>query len=97
MFKYYDKDFSTYKINILLVTERNNREEITILLESMSINYPVIYDDNHEFVNKNKFMKNPLLYSFVINKKKEIIWLGSPITDKRTWDLFCKQMQKKKG
>ena len=96
MLKYYDKDFSTYKTNILLITERENREEITMLLKNKSINYPVIFDDNHEFVNKNKFMKNPLFYTFVINNKKEIVWIGSPITDKRTWDLFCKQMQKNK-
>ena len=95
MYKYYDQDFSTYRTKILLVTERNNEKEITMLLESMSINYPVVYDDNNEFVNKNKFV-NPLLYTFAINKKKEIIWIGSPITDDKTWHLFCKQMQKEK-
>ena len=96
IFKHYNSIFSLYNTNIVLITERSNQEEITMLLNKMDINYPIIYDDNYEFINKNKLMTDPILYTFVINAKKEIIWIGSPITDSKTWDLFYKLIQKTK-
>lgn len=94
--KLYREQLSKFNTEVLLFTKGSSKNEVESVLYDMKIEYPVIYYNNDEFIIKNKLTDNPLLHTFVINKEKNVIWIGSPIKNQKSWDLFCKMMRKLK-
>ena len=81
------------KMNTGIVLIVNNPEEEVVYntLESLQLEFPVTFDKLSTIKQKNDILINKSV--FMINKEKEVIWLGLPIQNEKTWDLFCKTIQ----
>lgn len=92
------KQFSLYDFNqlhseILLVIRVVDENKTNEILNNLCIDYPVIYDRNGEFREFNYFLNEPIFKTFVIDKQKNIIWMGLPIETSKTWKLFNKMIK----
>lgn len=92
MLKLYRERFMEFDIRILLIVQKKYKN-IKSILDDMRIDFPVFYD-NSEFIVENKLVDNPVLHTFLINRKKKVIWIGSPIRTEDSWNLFCQMMKK---
>ncbi len=89
--KYELADLST---GVLLVLEDNDRKtEISELISDMHIDFDYVFDENNMFRSANPLMaENPLCDMCLIDKKREIIWLGSPIQNSESMERYRKLM-----
>lgn len=85
-------DFDQLYTEHLLVVRSVDEIKIKEILNNLFIDYPVIYDRNGEFKKLNKFLSESIFKTFVIDKCKSIVWLGSPIETNKTWKLFNKMI-----
>ncbi len=92
MLKLYKEKFIEFNTGILIIAQRKDKN-VKSILDNMGIDFPIFYDDS-EFILKNKLMYNSLLHTFLINREKKVIWVGSPIRTENSWNLFCQMMKK---
>lgn len=92
MLKMYKEKFIEFNIDILIIAQRKNKN-VESILDNMGIDFPIFFD-NSEFIIKNKLMYNSLLHTFLINREKKVIWVGSPIRTENSWNIFCQMMKK---
>ena len=90
--KYYQREVNKYKIKNILIAQSAEHDLIKYF-DDFGISYPVIFDAKGEFKLKNKLSDNPKYHTIIINKDKKVIWIGSPVLDHRTWDLFIQMLK----
>jgi hypothetical protein len=92
----YGKSFDKYKTGVLLVIRSTEKEEnIRNLLKSDKIEYPCIFDSDGSFKTNNPVYEQTEENVIAVDKNKNVIFTGSPIKDRETWDNFMKRIKPK--
>lgn len=58
------------------------------------IEYPVIYDTNNAFIQENKLPASSQFHTFLLDKDNKIILIGSPVGNKKIWELYKEKIRK---
>jgi hypothetical protein len=94
LFKQYEDQLrNQFNTEILLVIQNIDYDYVNTVLSNINIYYPFILDISKEFKTINKIPDIHKYQTFLINKEKEIIWIGSPVINKNLWNLFTQAMQ----
>jgi hypothetical protein len=89
---YKDQLKNQFYTDILLIVQNTDRDAIENLLSEMSIRFPFLLDPEKKFKTENGIPDKPIYQTFIINEKKEIIWVGSPVETKESWTVYKKMM-----
>lgn len=54
----------------------------------MEIEYPILLDTENVFKTKYIRSEDFKLYTFVVDTNKNIIWVGNPLYDSQSWNMF---------
>lgn len=92
--QYMVHDFSKVLTDNLIIINNFDEERVRKILSELYIDYPVLFDKTGEFKKKNYFLTEDFFKYFVIDKRKKIIWLGSPIETSKSWMLYNKLIRK---
>lgn len=84
----YDDFLCDERLDITLIFGINNQQFISNLLSKDYINYPYIIDKKRALIKNNPFLLKEKFRTFIIDRKKTIIWLGTPLLSQKSWNLF---------
>ena len=97
MFSYHADMLAESKTDVclLLSTQGNEeKEEILSRISQMDLFYAHLFDENNSSVSNNKYLKNPLCQTFVIDKNYRVIWVGNPIRSEESIKLYTEMILK---
>ena len=77
-----------YDVGFLFVVQSNNYREFEYKLSLNHFIYPIIYDPKDEFNKLNKFPKEELFRTFLLDDKNRVVLIGSPLNNKKLSDLY---------
>jgi len=94
--KYNLHNLESYGVDIVFVVSESIYAKMGIdsVLKQNGLDYLVLLDLKDQFRQYNEFLYNPVYTVFVIDRDYKIIWLGSPIKDEDTWNLFLARIKK---
>lgn len=97
MLKHYKSDFDKFYTGIALIIQDGDkkderREDVRFLLKEAGMDYPIIFDENDEFIKNNKAISNKLCRTFIVDKDKKVIWIGSPIQNEKSMTRYRRIM-----
>ncbi|MDR0605917.1 MAG: hypothetical protein LBG80_16630 [Bacteroidales bacterium] len=95
--KAYQKALNKYNTGILLVINYSNEQLVIEILKSIGA-FHFVFDKTSKF----KIMNYQIFQTasdgiFVIDRNKNVIFTGSPISDEKKWNSFMKLVKKKNG
>ena len=77
------------QIVIILSIDSKDTDEIHSMISQSGIEIPVMIDTCHAFISDNPhIIRFPLFRIFVINNKGEVLMMGNPFQNTKTWKLF---------
>lgn len=79
---------SDTELIIILKSDRN--QEIQEILNHYDIHFPVFINPQGDFKTTNHLPTNILLHTFLLDKKNQVAFVGSPIQNENSWELFQK-------
>jgi len=86
-------DLKKLKTGVALIVHNSNEEIVNKEISRLHMKFPVVFDKSSAIKQNNPLILNQ--YSvFTVNKEKEVIWLGAPINNEETWNLFYKTLQR---
>jgi hypothetical protein len=86
---YYNKS-----IDFKFILQSSDYEDLEHYLFHAMPNIPIIYDPDGTFIKKNDLPHETKYHTFLLNEKKEIILVGSPIGNDDLWNLYKKTVSK---
>lgn len=93
MLNAYISDFEKFKTGVLLmIQEGEKNEEISLIVDDLEIDYPIVFDKDNKFIESNKPIQNKICQTFIMDKEYKVIWIGSPIQNKETLTRYYKMM-----
>jgi len=78
--------------NIMLIARNSDEEAVHDALEQLHLTFPLTFDPFYTIKQNNAIIMNQHAV-FAVNKEKEVVWLGLPIANEKTWNLFCKTIR----
>lgn len=87
IWKSYKQTLSELKTKNILVISKT--AEDIIKSNPVGPGFPLIYDNKNDFLSETGNIKDPWMATFVINKNLDILWVGSPLGDKESFEKFC--------
>jgi peroxiredoxin len=76
---------------ILLVIQNSDEQAIVNTLKSIKVAFPFMIDKDRKFKAKNiKIFHLAQNNTFVMDKDKNVIFIGSPIANEKNWESFIK-------
>jgi hypothetical protein len=92
LWKKHRKELEYNNTGILLVIQNSDEQEIVNTLESIEVTFPFIIDKERKFKVKNIEVFSIIAQdnTFVMDKDKNVIFIGSPIADEKKWKSFIK-------
>jgi hypothetical protein len=91
LWKQYQKEMAELKTKILFIVQNSN--EIDIDRHFSELNCLRFYDKKNEFRQHNKKILDFHINTFLIDKKRTVMWIGSPIANKESWMRYKKMMK----
>jgi hypothetical protein len=89
MWKLYKNIFDKYNIGILVVLPTATNQNSVESLQCIDIPFHIVFDEMNKFKVKNdKIFRVARDGVFVIDKDKNVIFTGSPITTEEKWNAF---------
>ena len=92
---YFEDELNKLNTNVALIVRSSDEKAIQDAMAQMRLNYPVIFDGNSTIKISNEAILNRHSV-FVVNHKKEVIWLGLPIECENSWNSFLKHLRRHK-
>lgn len=91
LWRKFKKELKENDLNIIVIS---NDVRIYPLAKDMGIEYSILLDTANVF--KTKYIKSEdlKLYTFVIDTNKKVIWIGNPLYDSQSWNMFNKFISK---
>ena len=90
---YFEDELKKLNTGIVLIVRNSDEEAVHSIMEHLRLDFPVIFDKNSTIRRQN----GAILWHhsvFVINRKKEIVWLGLPIENEASWNLFRRTLRR---
>lgn len=81
-------DSITNNTAFLFIIHTKDYSLLDIIKENNKFNYPIIYDYDNKIGKLNKFPRNFLFQTFLLDSNNKIILVGNPIGNKYLWDLY---------
>lgn len=72
-----------------VILGRSNRS-----FKNFEYRFPIFFDPDGIFETTNRLPANPLLRIFLLNQDNQVIFIGAPIQNEKSWTLFEKTMQR---
>jgi hypothetical protein len=97
--KLYGNTLNKHNTSILLVLHNTDEQKVNEILKSLEIQFPVVFDKEGKFrIANDKIFRVAHNDIFVIDKNKNVIFIGSPIANEKQWREFIKvaKLQKNK-
>ena len=94
LWKKYNKELIKLNVTLIFMICHSNIHKINDILHELQIINPVFLDVNGVFAKINQLPKNPELRTFLLNPDNQIIFIGAPIQNEKSWILFEKIMNK---
>ena len=92
LWTYRERELEKLRTGIVLIVGNTDEEEVYEALSLLQRKYPVVFDKSANLKKNNAFILNQ--YSVIaVNKEKEVVWLGLPIENENTWNLFCEKLR----
>ena len=86
-------DLEKLNVGVVLIVQSSDKESIRNIVRSMRLNFPVIFDSTGIIKQNNPAILNQHSV-FVINRRKEVVWLGAPLENQSSWDLFRRTLRR---
>lgn len=77
-----------YDIGFLFIVQSNKYIVFEENLSIYNFSYPIVYDPEGVFNKLNKFPKEDKYRTFLLDEKNRVIFIGSPITNKKIRTLY---------
>ncbi|MEI6865150.1 hypothetical protein [Flavicella sp.] len=95
-------DFIKVRTSIYLIcSSKDNFELIKSIFESNKLkgfSYPIFFDNENKFIEKNPFMKVSTHFETVLtDNNNNIILMGNPIYSEETKELYFKELNKREN
>jgi Icc-related predicted phosphoesterase len=85
------EELTRNKTGVLLVIQNSDEQAIINTLESIKVTFPFIIDREKKFKIKNiRIFSIARDNTFVMDKDREVIFVGSPIATEEKWNSFIK-------
>ena len=88
---FYEDDLRKMNTGLSLIVSNSDEKTVIEALDNLRITYPVIFD-KFSIIKQNNIILLKQNSVFVVNKKKEVVWLGLPNKSEKTWALFQKTL-----
>jgi hypothetical protein len=86
-----NKELNDNNTGILLVIHNSDEQQIVNTLKTLDISFPFIFDRGRKFKAENiRIFGITRDNTFVMNKDKDVIFIGSPIASEEKWNSFIK-------
>ena len=95
VWKLYGKRLDDLKTKLIFLTDIKNSRSFAESMNNYKINWPVFYDSQGEFFDKNGEILNEHLKTFVIDREFKFVWCGSPISTQSDWNSFVGLIREK--
>lgn len=92
IWKKYEKELREHNHELVLITNNSNHEEVGNMLRGLKISYPIYFDDENYIKQNNELIKCKFQI-FTLDVNNKIIWIGSPIKSKKSWNIYKKYME----
>lgn len=73
---------------ILFVAHVENPKQVVILSKQNNFRYPIFFDKKGVMGKLNKFPDSYQFKTFLLNEKKEVVLMGTPIGNDELWRLY---------
>lgn len=90
---HYLNELKKYDTGIALIVNNTDEYVVKNYLTHLQLDFPVVFDKSSMIKQKNAIVLNHHSI-FAVNENKEVVWLGSPIKNEDTWNLFIKMLQR---
>ncbi|GHT65325.1 hypothetical protein AGMMS50239_24820 [Bacteroidia bacterium] len=95
VYKFYkDQLKNQFNTEILLLIQNNDEEGVKKMLSDIGVPFPFLLDIEKKFKSINNIPDNPTYQTLIVDEQRKIIWIGSPVENKKTWELYQKMMAK---
>lgn len=78
----------------LLVQDTSERSGVAELIASFDFPFPALFDADDAILRENPVLSNALAKTFIMDREYNIIWVGSPIQNEKSLELYTKMMYK---
>lgn len=85
LWRKFKKELKKNDLNIIVIS---NDPRIYPLAKDMGVEYPILLDTENVFKTKYIRSEDFKLYTFVVDPNKNIIWIGNPLYDSQSWNMF---------
>jgi alkyl hydroperoxide reductase subunit AhpC len=87
--KLYKNALIKHNVGVLLIINNTNERDVVRMLNSLDIQFPVVFDKEGEFRRINDYLfKVAHDEVFVIDKDDNVIFTDSPIASEEKWNSF---------
>jgi len=92
-YSYFEDELNKLKTGVALIIRNSDEEAIHDVMTYLRYEFPVIFDRNSAIKHNNEAILDQRSV-FVVNRKKEVVWLGVPLESENSWALFCKTLRR---
>ncbi len=79
-------------ISFLFILQSSDYKEIEVNFILNDFYYPVVYDKKKEFDKLNKFPRESVFQTFLLDKNNKVLLIGSPTNNPKIWELYKKMI-----
>lgn len=83
-----------WNVSLLFIVRNSNIGEVEQVVQEFRIPFPIFFDPGGLFETTNRLPANPLFRIFLLNQDNQVIFIGAPIQNEKSWTLFEKTMQR---
>jgi hypothetical protein len=92
--KRHGKELSECNTGVLFVIQNSDEQAVLKVLKTVEIIFPFVFDKGKEIKTNNKIFKSISENVFVIDRNLNTIFLESPVTSRKRWNMFRKKIDK---
>ena len=90
---YFEDDLKEMKVGVVLIVRNSDEDAVRKLMDFLRLDFPIIFDKSATIRRQNRAMLRQHSV-FVVNNKKEVVWLGLPIESRTSWNSFRRMIRR---
>jgi hypothetical protein len=94
LWKRHKQELSECNTGVLFIIQNSDEQAVLRVLKTLEIVFPFVFDKGEEIKTNNKIFKSVGENVFVLDKNFNAVFLGSPIANRKNWNMFRKKICK---
>ena len=90
---HFNDELKSLNAGLVLIVRNSDEDAVYETMTFLRLFVPVVFDTSFA-IKKANYALLRQSFCFTVNSKKEVVWIGLPIKDEKSWNEFCKTLRK---